>query len=433
VTTTTPSPHHAPTRCGTAHPALGRGRPNGRAAGGSDDALKGPTLPRAGAGAAAPAAPSAEPTEPTPGAGARAAAGPSTHPAAAASPAHAPEASDAHPGPDTARPADAPKPSRPGAGTRPPHRTADAPEPATPTDSPADPPKPPGPGASAAGTRTARTPEPSSFTGPAARQVDQPKPPSPGAGTHHPGVAGAAGTRTADARRACAPSRAATGGHPGIYRWGRGGHAQWRLGREPSVEACRPAIDAAKTVAGGDRPSEATEAVLPGEGRSTGDRTWTESQHIGQDTRSGRLAPSMTAPRPRSAAQLSKPEAAESPRGAPCPARDESVTWVVDTVADELFTTWGRLGSRRWPGRTGGRPGTFVPTRSGTATPTASSQDGGLSTYPLPLLRLLASESPRNLIPIGWGQAQGAPFFPASPTLAPRPPRPDGGHDAFQD
>jgi len=217
------------------------------------------------------------------------------------------------------------------------------------------------------------------------------------------------------------------------------------------------------TALGGDRPSEATGAVLPGTGASMGDPSlelalvepvWAELGRFGDPASpdqvcspTGRLpasapsapaAPTLTSTNTGTAttsvlevtvgAAPARAGAGAGPAGG-----DESVTWVVDTVADELFMTWGRLGViRRW-GPIGGRPGMFVPTRSGTAAGASSSGDRGLSTYPPPLVLLLASDSSKELIPIGWGQAQIHPLLPAFRTLASSPAVADGGHDAFQD
>jgi hypothetical protein len=217
------------------------------------------------------------------------------------------------------------------------------------------------------------------------------------------------------------------------------------------------------TALGGDRPSEATGAVLPGARASMGDLSLelalvepTGAELGGVDdpaspdqlrSPTGRLpasvpsapaAPTLTSTNTGTATTSvlevtlgAAPARAGAVRG---PATgDESVTWVVDTVADELFMTWGRLGViRRW-GPIGGRPGMFVPTPSGTAAGASSSGDRGLSTYPPPLVLLLASDSSKELIPIGWGQAQIHPLLPAFRTLASSPAVADGGHDAFQD
>ena len=281
---------------------------------------------------------------------------------------------------------------------------------------------------------------PARFTAPLASGRPAPGRPRPGtrpAGSPHPAASpgdawGSAGA-PAQPAGALALDGGAVGGLPRAGSPGRSGHAQWLVGGQPSPTGCRPSDDGPGRGEGGDRPSDDTGAVLPGAGRSVGNRTWTESIHIGQAARSRRAAPGLTPSRRCAVPGPSKLLAPGSPRRAARPAEDETVTWVVDTVADELLATWGRLGRSGWTGPTGGRRRTFVPTRSGTATPDASSHDEGLSTYPPPLLRLLASESLRNSIPRGWGQAHRAPLFQTSPTLTSRPPRPDGGHHAIQD
>jgi hypothetical protein len=186
---------------------------------------------------------------------------------------------------------------------------------------------------------------------------------------------------------------------------------------------CEASARDLRLAAGGERSSAAARATLPGAGHwMPGVACRSVAGGLTSERSVGRCALASAS------AALAAPAVADVAAGRTT--GDETVTSVVDTVADELFTTWGRLGvDRRWVG-TGGRPSTFVPIRSGTAASLASSGDSGPSTYPLRLLRLLASDFLRHSIPMGWGQARSHAVPRA---LAQSPARADGGHDAFQD